>query len=332
MPEAQRRAAASASPLSPHLRIVAERFARFRTPQTAAYFDALAEHFCSLHDDPCLDMYFEYAATANERGRSLAARLEKHVGSGLARRWRRPQVLDVGCAYGGSLVAFGERGARVTGIDVNERLLALAQVNLRENGLDAHLVHGDATAEHRRFRSCFDVVVANDVVEHVPRLEAFVRNLAGWLTPRGAVCLEIPNGACPEFVRRDGHHRLFGITLLDFADARDYYARRVAYGEYDTFNYLDFDGYVRVFAACGLALELLPETFEGVTEPGLIASLAVLRAGREEGLESVPPEQRSLVSGRLDAYLARVESAPPGWRRLRDYGAGFWRALARPSA
>ncbi|MFY9550357.1 MAG: hypothetical protein WAU32_04345 [Thermoanaerobaculia bacterium] len=150
MPEAQRRAAASASPPSPRARIVAERFARFRTPQTAAYFDALAEHFCSL--------------------------------------------------------------------------------------------------------------------------------------------------------------------------------------QADTFNYLDFDGYVRVFAACGLALELLPETFEGVTEPGLVAWRAVLRAGREEGLESVPPEQRSLVSGRLGAYLASVESVPPGWRRLRDYGAGFWRALARPSA
>jgi 2-polyprenyl-3-methyl-5-hydroxy-6-metoxy-1,4-benzoquinol methylase len=314
--------------LSPRARIVAERFARFRTPENGAFFDALAEHFRSLHDDPCLDMNFEYAATANDRGRALAERIEKHVHLP-ARRWRRPRVLDVGCAYGGPLVAFAERGARVTGIDVNERLLALAQVNLRERGLDAHLVRGDATAAHPSFRSAFDVVVANDVVEHVPRLEAFLRNLASWLTPRGAVYFEIPNGACPDYVLRDGHHRLFGITLLDFNDARDYYSRRVSYGEYDTYNYLDFDGYARVFETCGLSLTLLPETLEGVSEEGLRASLASLEAGREAGLESVPAEQRSRVAEKLDAYLDRVAAAPPGPNRLRDFGVGFWRALAR---
>ncbi len=314
--------------LSPRARIVAERFARFRTPENPAFFDALAEHFCSLHDDPCLDMYFEYAVTANERGRALADRLGRHVRLS-GRRWRRPRVLDVGCAYGGPLVAFAEHGARVTGIDVNERLLALAQVNLRERGLDAHLVRGDATATHPSFRGVFDVVVANDVVEHVPRLETFLRNLASWLTPRGAVYLEIPNGACPDFVLRDGHHRLFGITLLDFEGARDYYARRVRYGEYDTYNYLDFEGYSRLFEACGLSLTLLPETLEGVSEEGLQASLESLRAGRQAGLETVPGEQRSRVAEMLDAYFERVAAAPLGPNRLRDYGAGFWRALAR---
>jgi len=314
--------------LSPRARIVAERFARFRTADNVAFFDALAEHFCSLHDDPCLDMYFEYAVTANERGRGLADRVARHVPLS-GRRWRRPRVLDVGCAYGGPLVAFAERGARVTGIDVNERLLALAQVNLRERGLDAHLVHGDATAAHPSFRGAFDVVVANDVVEHVPRLETFLQNLAGWLTPRGAVYLEIPNGACPDFVLRDGHHRLFGITLLDFDTARDYYSRRVTYGEYDTYNYLDFEGYSRLFEACGLSLTLLPETLERVSERGLEASLASLREGREAGLETVPAEQRSRVADAVDAYFQRVAAAPPGPNRLRDYGAGFWRALAR---
>jgi 2-polyprenyl-3-methyl-5-hydroxy-6-metoxy-1,4-benzoquinol methylase len=314
--------------LSPRARIVAERFARFRASENGAYFDALAEHFRSLHDDPCLDLNFEYAVTANERGRALADRVEKHVDLS-GKRWRRPRVLDVGCAYGGPLVAFAERGARVTGIDLNEQLLALAQVNLRERGLDADLVRGDATASHPSFRGAFDVIVANDVVEHVPRLEAFLRNLESWLTARGAIYLEIPNGACPDYVLRDGHHRLFGITLLDFEDARGYYSRRVSYGEYDTYNYLDFDGYVRLFEACGLSLTLLPDSLEGVSEQSLTSALSALAAGRQPGLESVPEEQRSLVAEKLEAYFARVAAASSGPNRLRDYGAGFWRALAR---
>lgn len=317
------------SVLSERARLVAERFARFRRSDNGAFFDAIAEHLCSLHNDPCLDMYFEYAATANERGSALADRIERHLGPVARRRWRKPRVLDVGCAYGGSLVAFGQRGARVTGIDVNERLLSLAQVNLRENGLDAHLVHGDATAPQPAFRRAFDVIVANDVVEHVPRLPAFLGNLADWLRPGGAVYLEIPNGACPDYVLRDGHHRLFGITLLDFSEARDYYAKSVPYGEYDTYNYLDFDGYVAAFAACGLLLTLLPETFENLSDESLEASLAALREGRAAGLESVPAEHRARVDERLDAYLARVAAASPGPDRLRDFGAGFWRAVAR---
>jgi len=318
---------------------IAERFARFRTPENAGFFDALARHFAHLRDHPVLPLHFEYAVTANERGRDAAEKLSRrfpvHRSRGLFSR--RTRVLDVGCAYGGFLVAFAERGARVTGIERDERYVRLAVENVRQHGLDADIVLGDATAAHPAFRGRFDLITANDVVEHVPRLETFLANLREWLAPGGAVYLEIPNGAYPPYVRKDGHHELFGIVLLDFEEASDYVARHSPGGRYDTYHYLGPEAYARLFAAHGLSFDVLPDNLAGLTVAGVLAQVEELRAGVEAGVATVPAESRGLVRQRVAEYLARVEAAPRATQEERrrfvlEYGPSFWIALARARA
>ncbi len=318
---------------------VAERFARFRTEENAAFFDALARHFAHLRDHPVLPLHFEYAVTANERGRAAAEKLAclfplRRTGGLFSRRAR---VLDVGCAYGGFLVAFAERGARVTGIERDERYIRLAVENLRQHGFDGKVVLGDATAAHPDLRARFDLITANDVVEHVPRLETFLANLREWLAPRGAIYLEIPNGVYPPYVRKDGHHELFGITLLGFEEASDYMARHSPGGRYDTYHYLGPEAYARLFADQGLSFEVLPDNLAGLTVEGVLAQVEELRASVEAGLATVPAESRALVRQRVGEYLARVEAAPRAneeerRRFLLEYGPSFWIALARARA
>jgi 2-polyprenyl-3-methyl-5-hydroxy-6-metoxy-1,4-benzoquinol methylase len=319
----------------PAWRRVAERFARFRSAGGGRFHEALARHFAHLADHPVLPLHFEYAATANDRGRAAAERLSRlfPVGRRGPMR-RRTRVLDVGCAYGGFLVAFAEKGARVTGIDRDERYVHLAALNLREQGLDGELVHGDAAADHPAFRGFFDLVIANDVLEHVPDPEAFLRNLRAWLSPRGVAYLEIPNGAWPPYVVKDGHHQLFGVTLLDFSEAGEYMRRLSPGGRYDTYNYLGLGAYERLFAACDLSFELLQETGAGATVEGVLAQCAALEAGLDAGLATVPEGLRGLVRERVEAYLARVAAAPRATpeeirRFLLDYGPAFWTVLAR---
>jgi SAM-dependent methyltransferase len=323
--------------LSPAAREVAARFDSLRTDRNRRFFLALAEYYSSVRDSDSLPMHFEYAITANERGRALADRIAPHLEPRRGvRRWRRPRMLDVGCAYGGFLVAFAERGFRVVGIEKNSYLVPLAKTNLEENGVSADLVLGDATAAHPRFLRRFDVIVANDVVEHVRRLEGFLGNIRDWLTPRGAAYFEIPNGACPAFVLRAGHHQLFGITLLGFDEASRYHKERVPYNEYDTYNYEDLAGYRRIFDVCGLSFEVLPETLDGVTLENTDAQVAALCDGANAGLATVPEDLRPLVRTRLADYLSRIEGAARNTdeerrRFLLDYGASFWRVLARQS-
>ena len=324
-------------PLAPRAREVAQRFAPFRGPGNEVFFRALAEHFAPLAEHACLPMYFEYAVTTNARGGAAAERLSRDVPMGrtpgLFRR--RRQMLDLGCAYGGFLVAFAGKGFRVTGIEINEQLLRLAAVNLRENGVDADLVRGDATLEHPAFRGKFDFIAANDVVEHVERLEDFLRNLRDWLTPGGVAYLEIPNGAHPPFVRKDGHHQLFGITLLGFEEASSYYNLfyRASSG-YDTYNYQDLPAYREIFACAGLSLTVLPETLGGASVDGVLRQLAEIEAGLDAELSTVPEPMRPLVRERAGAYLARVQAAPRESAKdrekfLLDYGPSFWMALAK---
>ncbi len=314
---------------------VAERFARFREPGGGAFHEALARHFAHLRDHPVLPLHFEYAATANERGRSAAARLAPLIPMrprGLFAR--RARVLDVGCAYGGFLVAFAERGARVTGIELDARYVRLAATNLRERGLDGEIVQGDAARAHPGFAGRFDLVIANDVLEHVRELDDFLDNLGLWLAPGGVAYLEIPNGAWPPYVRRDGHHQLFGVALLDFAEASRYLALLSPGGRYDTYNYLGVGEYRRLFAARGLSFEVMPETFAGVSVESVLAQCEELRAGVAEGLATVPPPLQALVGERVAAYLDRVAAAPRATEEERrafllDYGPAFWMALAR---
>lgn len=318
-------------------RRVAERFARFRGAGSGLFFDALSAHFAHLEAHPVLPLHFEYAATANERGERAAGRLAGLLPS-LQRRGLfapRPRVLDVGCAYGGFLVAFARRGARVTGIDLDARYVRLAAVNLREQGLDGELVHGDAGEPHPEFAGRFDLVIANDVLEHVPRPAAFLSNLRAWLKPGGAAYLEIPNGAWPRYVASDGHHQLFGVTLLDFGEASEYLRLLSPDARYDTYNYLGPEECERLFAGAGLSFEVLPDPLAGVSRDRVLAEAASLRAAAPEGLATVPAPLRPKVRERLEAYLERLESAPRTTREeidrfLRRYGAPFWVVIARP--
>ena len=318
---------------------VSARFERFRTRDNSGFYDALAAHKSHLVDHPCLPMHFEYAVTANERGRKAAERILRAAPFRVrAPRWlrRRPRVLDVGCAYGGFLVAFAERGASVAGIELDRRYLELALVNLREQGVDADLFEGDATNPQPAFRGRFDLVIANDVVEHVISLERFLGNLRDWLAPEGVAYLEIPNGAQPHAVIADGHYGLFGITLLDFEDARAYFSALHPDGVMDTYRYPALAEYRAAFQAAGLTFEILEDTLAipalGVAE--VDAQMGQLRAASAEGLARVPEGSRGLVAERLAGYLEKAAAAPrrsedDRMRFLLDYAPGFWMVLAR---
>jgi len=324
-------------PTAPAWQRVAERFAQWRAPGSEGFYEALAKHFAHLCEHPVLPLHFEYAATANDRGRAAAGRLSGLL-QGRRRRGflppNRPRVLDVGCAYGGFLVAFAEKGASVTGIDLDERYVRLAGLNLQEQGLDGQVVQGNAIAKHPGFVGRFDLIIANDVLEHVPLLDDFLGNISDWLAPGGVAYFEIPNGAFAPYVGRDGHHQLFGIVLLDFAEASRYMTLLSPSGKYDTYNYLGVADYRRVFAAHGLSFEVMPETLGAATVEGVLAQCAELDEGSETGLAAVPEELRSLVRERVETYLSRVEAAPRSTAQERqafllDYGPALWVALAR---
>jgi 2-polyprenyl-6-hydroxyphenyl methylase/3-demethylubiquinone-9 3-methyltransferase len=98
---------------------------------------------------------------------------------------RGKRVLDVGCGGGILAESMAARGAAVTGIDLAEKPLKVAQLHLLESGLevDYRLVAPEALA--REAAESFDIVTCMEMLEHVPDPGATVAACAALLKPGG---------------------------------------------------------------------------------------------------------------------------------------------------
>ena len=81
------------------------------------------------------------------------------------------EVLDFGCGTGQSLVGLVSTGARVTGIEPDEKRLAIAALRLREHGIGqsrVKMIHVPDTTRLPFYSHTFDVCFCNAVLEHIP--------------------------------------------------------------------------------------------------------------------------------------------------------------------
>jgi SAM-dependent methyltransferase len=134
----------------------------------------------------------------------------------------------VGCAdspYTAELLRSGDllhaalvRVARVTGFDVDAAALELIQHALADERLVlADLSDHVPEQDHRRYA----LVVAGEVLEHVPDGDAFLRGCRELLAPGGRLCVTVPNACCPKI----GLRALLGRESVH-PDHRVYYGPR----------------------------------------------------------------------------------------------------------
>jgi 2-polyprenyl-6-hydroxyphenyl methylase/3-demethylubiquinone-9 3-methyltransferase len=95
------------------------------------------------------------------------------------------QVLDIGCGGGILSEALARRGAHVSGIDMGEAPLKVAQLHLLESKLDVHYEKVEADTFAQRHPERFDVVACMEMLEHVPDPAAIVRSCFQLLKPGG---------------------------------------------------------------------------------------------------------------------------------------------------
>lgn len=96
-------------------------------------------------------------------------------------------VLDVGCGGGILSEAMASRGARVTGIDLAEKPLAVAQLHLMETGRQVEYMKVSAEALAQERAASYDVVTCMEMLEHVPNPAVTVRACATLVKPDGFV-------------------------------------------------------------------------------------------------------------------------------------------------
>lgn len=96
-------------------------------------------------------------------------------------------VLDVGCGGGILSESMAEKGAKVTGIDLGEKALKVAQLHSLDSGVavDYQLIAVEQLAEQQP--ASFDVVACLEMLEHVPDPASVVAACAKLVKPGGYV-------------------------------------------------------------------------------------------------------------------------------------------------
>jgi 2-polyprenyl-6-hydroxyphenyl methylase/3-demethylubiquinone-9 3-methyltransferase len=96
-------------------------------------------------------------------------------------------VLDVGCGGGILAEAMGRAGARVTGIDLSDRALKVAQLHLLESRLPVEYALASAEEFAAGHAGRFDAVTCMELLEHVPDPASTVAACARLCRPGGQV-------------------------------------------------------------------------------------------------------------------------------------------------
>jgi 2-polyprenyl-3-methyl-5-hydroxy-6-metoxy-1,4-benzoquinol methylase len=290
-----------------------------------------------------LRSYVEYSLGTVDRGRWTLDELRPF---GLKPGFR---FLDAGCAYGGYLAAAVEAGAReVVGIDVNEKYLRIARELLPALGVTARIEQGSLSdRELVRSLGTFDLITCADVIEHVDDVPATVASLAGALAPGGLLYLAVPNARCPSFVRRDPHFQLFGITLLDPAEARRYCRFATGSDYYDVGEFHTLERYQELMRGNGLEVEVInapPDPDQALVELRR-ETLKLQEEARDFQDPRLPAEMVAEVRDAALRLVGEIQAAVdscerPGWRFwqrssgdvrgvLRTYAIPTWHFLGR---
>jgi 2-polyprenyl-6-hydroxyphenyl methylase/3-demethylubiquinone-9 3-methyltransferase len=95
------------------------------------------------------------------------------------------RVLDVGCGGGILTEAMAASGAEVTGIDLGDKPLKVAQIHLLESKLQVAYRKVAVEALAQEQPASFDVVTCMEVLEHVPDPASQVAACAALLRPDG---------------------------------------------------------------------------------------------------------------------------------------------------
>lgn len=103
------------------------------------------------------------------------------------------KILDVGCGGGILAEALAQKGAAVTGIDMADLSLKVAQLHLHESELDIdyQLSTVEAFAEDNSAR--FDIVTCLEMLEHVPDPASIIQSASRMLKPNGILILSTLN-------------------------------------------------------------------------------------------------------------------------------------------
>ncbi len=105
------------------------------------------------------------------------------------------RILEVGCGPGRYTSVLGYTGNHVTGIDINNAQLSEARQRIDELGFkNVQLQYADAYQYLKHNRGKFDIILALDVLEHMPDPQKLCSLAHDSIADKGVLIIIVPNG------------------------------------------------------------------------------------------------------------------------------------------
>ena len=201
----------------------------------------LFEHSRGLDFEGLLRLYWsitpEVSARRAEDFIQRALSLDRLGEEQLARFDFIGSCLEIGCATGGLLIAAGGKCSRAVGVDIAFRWLAIARLRLESLGLQVPLVC--ACGEALPFKNdTFDVILANDVLDHLDDQGAALREWYRVGHDGGQLVMTTPNRFS---LAREPHVQVWGVGLLPRGLMKPYvrFVRGVPYEHLKLVSYVE---------------------------------------------------------------------------------------------
>jgi len=148
-----------------------------------------------------LQVWENYRKFADERG-WLVATILKHFTNIEGKR-----VLDMGCGEGGTSRTFFQMGAKVTAVDSNP--------DLAQKFKNSGIIFINARDQEKYLKANkFEIVILQDVLEHVPDPEQTIKQMNFCLCPGGWIFISTPNRFSVLNIISDPHWNLPGVAMF----------------------------------------------------------------------------------------------------------------------
>ena len=105
-------------------------------------------------------------------------------------------ILEIGCADGGNLLPFAERGIDVMGVDIMEGVIELARQNYADLNLNAKFIASDVF-KVEVLENSFDMILMHDVIEHIYDKKNLLLHIKKFLKPNGIIFFGFPAWQMP---------------------------------------------------------------------------------------------------------------------------------------
>lgn len=140
---------------------------------------------------PGYDRYYEYAKNIKNYSsplRFLAYQEPSYfpIYQYLHQKKKNLKILEVGCGYGYLTYSLYQQGYKVKGIDISKKAIDYAKSNFGDYySLDS--------VESLSSKHTFDLIVANELIEHLKNPDNFIKTCIKLLKPKGSIILATPN-------------------------------------------------------------------------------------------------------------------------------------------